>query len=92
MNALLPVVINDIMHELYGEPGAFCGPTINHTVRQLRRRVCELEALLAHNGCENGAECAEVDDLRAALAEIAEATEGVDGLEYVHTISIKGLK
>jgi len=42
-NDPLPVIINDTTHELLGPEGNFCGPIINHTVRQLRARIVELE-------------------------------------------------
>ncbi len=40
VNDYLPVIINNKMHELLGTPGAFCGPVINH---QLRDAQAELE-------------------------------------------------
>lgn len=38
-----PSIHNDYQHEVLGPEGNFCGPKINHDIRDLRERVFELE-------------------------------------------------
>ncbi len=41
-----PFVMNDTMHEPYGEPGAFCGSVINHTLRYYEKELERVRAQL----------------------------------------------
>ena len=42
-----PLIVNDVRHEPFGGPEAFCGPSYKHKIRDLETEVTALrEALL----------------------------------------------
>lgn len=46
-----PIIINDILHEVLGPRGHFCGPRLHHELRDLRIRFDEAKALLNNAVC-----------------------------------------
>ncbi len=39
-----PLIVNDYLHEPYGEPGAFCSSVQTHELHDLREKVTSLES------------------------------------------------
>jgi hypothetical protein len=48
-----PVMINGIVHEVFGEPGNFCGPIDKHVIRTLQSSAKRQEEMLAEAQEEN---------------------------------------
>jgi hypothetical protein len=72
VNDYLPVIINDKMHELLGTPGAFCGPVINHQLRDAQadlKRAREMQCVFLGSDRE----CKELATLRTENEQLKDA-------------------
>lgn len=67
-----PVIINGIRHERLGDDEAFCGPELNHAVRDLSNEVDRLRAENERLAEENKVLAVLVEDNTAAKAQMFE--------------------